>query len=123
MTEGVGCPFSMCLFFHLPIINRNKCCLQKLLEQAVQNFLAHTAKWTPCWFNKPKFHILLHLVEHIHQFGPAALFATNAFESFNALIYAKSIHSNHHAPSQDIGHAFAHGSHIWHLLSGACILM
>jgi hypothetical protein len=86
-------------FFHLPIINRNKCCLQKLLEQAVQNFLAHTAKWTPRWFNKPKFYILLHLVDHIHQFGPVALFATEAFESFNTVICAKTIHSNCHAPS------------------------
>ncbi|KAI5982275.1 hypothetical protein F5J12DRAFT_908289 [Pisolithus orientalis] len=46
------------------------------LEIAIQEFLARTACWTPCWFNKPKFHILLHLPEHIHHFGPAALFAT-----------------------------------------------
>ncbi|KAI6028188.1 hypothetical protein EDC04DRAFT_2869143 [Pisolithus marmoratus] len=36
----------------------------------------------------------VHLVKHIHWFGPAALFATEAFESFNAVIRAKSIHSN-----------------------------
>ncbi|KIM55165.1 hypothetical protein SCLCIDRAFT_62674, partial [Scleroderma citrinum Foug A] len=48
----------------------------KQLEAAIQDFLAHTAHWTPRWFNKPKFHILLHLVEHIDRFGPAALFAT-----------------------------------------------
>ena len=60
-----------------------KVCVDLLL---IQDFLAHTARWTPCWFNKPKFHILLHLVEHIDWFGPAALFATEAFESFNAVI-------------------------------------
>ncbi|KAI5982794.1 hypothetical protein F5J12DRAFT_908172 [Pisolithus orientalis] len=64
------------------------------LEIAIQEFLAHTACWTPFWFNKPKFHILLHLPEHIHCFGPAALFATEGFESFNAVIHAKSVHSN-----------------------------
>ncbi|KAI6155653.1 hypothetical protein BKA82DRAFT_4326751 [Pisolithus tinctorius] len=75
------------------------------LEIAIQEFLAHTACWTPRWFSKPKFHILLHLPEHIHHFGPAALFATEGFESFNAVICAKS--------------AFAHGNCIHHILSGA----
>lgn len=70
------------------------------------------------WFNKPKFHIFLHLVEHIRRFGPAILFATEAFESFNAVIRAKSIHSNRHAPSWDIAHTFAQGNCICHLMSG-----
>ena len=97
--------------------------MQELLEAAVQEFLARTAKWTPQWFNKPKFHILLHLTEHIRRFGPAALFATEAFESFNAVIRAKSIHSNRHSPSRDIARAFSHGNHIRHILSGAHILL
>jgi hypothetical protein len=79
-----------------------------------------TEKWTPCWFNKPKFHILLHLPTHIRRFGPASLFATEPFESFNALIRAKSIHSNHLAPSHDIAIAFAHTNRVRHLLSGGC---
>lgn len=78
-------------------------------------------EWTPRWFNKPKFHIILHLVPHIRRFGPASLFATEAFESFNAVIRAKSVHSNHHAPSRDIARAFAHGNRIRHMLSGARI--
>ncbi|KAG1749271.1 hypothetical protein EDB19DRAFT_1629684 [Suillus lakei] len=89
------------------------------LTTSINNFLACTARWTPRWFNKPKFHIILHLVDHIRRFGPAALFATEAFESFNAVIRAKSIHSNHRAPSRDIAYAFAHGSRIRHILSGA----
>lgn len=79
--------------------------------------------WTPRWFNKSKFHIILHVVDHIRRFGPAALFATESFESFNAVIRAKSIHSNHCAPSRDIAHSFAHGSRIRHILSGARILI
>ncbi|KAL1671362.1 hypothetical protein EV122DRAFT_256544, partial [Schizophyllum commune] len=46
------------------------------------------------WFNKPKFHMLVHLPEHIRRFGPAMLFATEGFESFNAIIRARSIHTS-----------------------------
>jgi predicted component of type VI protein secretion system len=56
-------------------------------------------------------------MEHIKRFGPAILFATEAFESFNAIIRAKSVHSNRHAPSQDIAQAFAQGNRVCHLLS------
>lgn len=84
----------------------------------INHFLTCAARWTTRWFNKPKFHILLHLPEHIRRFGPAILFATEAFESFNAIIRAKSMHSNRHAPSRDIARAFAQGNRIRHLLSG-----
>jgi hypothetical protein len=47
------------------------------------------------------------------------LFATEAFESFNAIIRAKSVHSNRHAPSRDIALAFAQGNRVRHLLSGS----
>lgn len=60
----------------------------------------------------------MHLPKHIRRFGPAILFATEAFESFNAVIRAKSIHSNRQAPSRDIGMAFAQGNRVRHLLSG-----
>ena len=43
--------------------------LQKKLELEIKNFLAVVARWDPQWFNKPKFHILLHLVAHIRRFG------------------------------------------------------
>lgn len=81
------------------------------------------ARWTNRWFNKPKFHIFLHLPAHIRRFGPAILFATEAFESFNAIIRAKSVHSNCHAPSRDIAQAFAQGNRVRHLLSGGLFLL
>ncbi|KAK7045374.1 hypothetical protein VNI00_007623 [Paramarasmius palmivorus] len=87
------------------------------LKKEIDAFLLQTAKWTGRWFNKPKFHILLHLPDHIRRFGPAILFATEAFESFNAVIRAKSVHSNRQAPSRDIALAFAQGNRIRHLLS------
>ncbi|KAK7059475.1 hypothetical protein R3P38DRAFT_3303396 [Favolaschia claudopus] len=84
----------------------------------IDNFLLHVA---------PQFHIILHLPAHIRRFGPAILFATEAFESFNAIIHyiirAKSVHSNRHAPSRDIALAFAQGNRIRHLLSGGLFLL
>ncbi|KAJ7710473.1 hypothetical protein B0H17DRAFT_914738 [Mycena rosella] len=94
-----------------------------LLTKEIDNFLLCAAKWTNRWFNKPKFHIILHLPLHIRRFGPAILFATEAFESFNAIIRAKGVHSNRHAPSRDIAQAFAQGNRIRHLLSGGLFLL
>lgn len=39
--------------------------LQRCLQTRVYDFLAATALWTTRWFNKPKFHLFLHLAEHI----------------------------------------------------------
>jgi len=92
--------------------------LQIIVEHAIKDFLLKTAQWTCDWFNKSKFHIILHLPAHVRRFGPAMLFATEAFESFNAVIRAKSVHSNRQAPSRDIAMAFAQGNRVRHLLSG-----
>ncbi|KAF8803001.1 hypothetical protein BYT27DRAFT_7110917 [Phlegmacium glaucopus] len=89
-----------------------------ILNAEIEGFLLRTALWTNQWFNKPKFHIFIHLTCHIRRFGPAILFATKAFESFNAIIRAKSIHSNRQALSRDIVLAFAQANRIRHLLSG-----
>ncbi|KAJ3916301.1 hypothetical protein F5877DRAFT_91854 [Lentinula edodes] len=88
------------------------------LELAIDRFLDCAANWTPRWFNKPKFHIIKHLPMHIRRFGPAILYATKGFKSFNAIIRDHSVHSNHQAPSRDIGRGFAQCSRIQHLLHG-----
>ncbi|KAK7015952.1 hypothetical protein R3P38DRAFT_3203654 [Favolaschia claudopus] len=93
-----------------------------LLTAEIENFLLCAARWTNRWFNKPKFHIIVHLPAHIRRFGPAILFATEAFESFNAIIRQKSVHSNRHAPSRDIAQGFAQGNRIRHLLSGGLFM-
>ena len=59
-----------------------------------------------------------YLPEHVRRFGPAILFATEGFESFNAVIRSRSIHSNRQAPSRDIARGFARVNRIRHLLSG-----
>ncbi|KAJ7641154.1 hypothetical protein FB45DRAFT_1124604 [Roridomyces roridus] len=88
------------------------------LEAAIDHFLDCTCRLSLNWFNKPKFHVILHLPNHIRRFGPAMLFATEGFESFNAIIRACSIHSNRHAPSRDIAAQMARGNRVRHLLSG-----
>lgn len=80
-----------------------------------------TAKWTGSWFQKPKFHLLVHLPDHIRRFGPPITFATETFESYNAVIRGASIHSNRGAPSQDIGANFAHWNRIRHWAAGGLI--
>ncbi|KAF8139364.1 hypothetical protein K438DRAFT_2117929, partial [Mycena galopus ATCC 62051] len=87
------------------------------LDAAIKHFLDCTCKITFQWFNKPKFHVILHLPEHIRRFGPAMLFATEGFESFNAIIRSCSVHSNRHAPSLDIASRMAKGNRVRHLLS------
>ncbi|KAL0567238.1 hypothetical protein V5O48_014753 [Marasmius crinis-equi] len=93
------------------------------LETEIQNFLVHAAKWSIRWFNKPKFHIIVHLPFHIRRLGPGVLFATESFESYNAVIRCKSTHSNRQAPSRDIAYAFAQGNRIRHFLSGGKFLL
>ena len=91
------------------------------MRAAIDHFLTVTARWTPRWFNKPKFHIIMHLPDHVRRFGPAILFATEAFESFNAVIRAQSVHSSRHAPSHDIARGFAQLNQTRHLLSGGYV--
>lgn len=92
--------------------------LQQVLETSICSFLKTTAIWNIAWFNKPKFHLLLHLPAHIRAFGPAILFATEGFESFNAVIRLQSIHSNRGAPSRDIARDFSYMHAVQHLVSG-----
>ncbi|KAG8683611.1 hypothetical protein FRC08_014179, partial [Ceratobasidium sp. 394] len=72
----------------------------------------------PRWFNKPKFHVLLHLPGHVIRLGPPILFATETFESYNYVIRLRSIHSNQQAPSADIGASFSLLHAMQHLVSG-----
>lgn len=100
------------------MLHDNDRIIQAAIEKTIDHLLIRVARWTPGWFNKPKFYIILHLPDHIRRFGPAALFATEAFESFNALIRDKSVRSNRQAPSRDIARAFAQTNRLRHIISG-----
>ena len=67
---------------------------------------------------KPKFHFLLHLPFYIHHFGPALLFSTERYESFNTVFRLTCIHSNRQAPSRDCSTTFAHLDRVKHIISG-----
>jgi hypothetical protein len=67
---------------------------------------------------KPKFHFLVHLPLYIQRFGPAVLFSTEQFESFNGVFRAASIFSNRQAPSRDIALTFAGLDRVKHLATG-----
>ena len=51
------------------------------------------------------------------------VFATEAFESFNSVIRANSVHSNRQAPSHDIALSFAHINRIRSFLCGGRVRM
>ncbi|KZS88916.1 hypothetical protein SISNIDRAFT_417595, partial [Sistotremastrum niveocremeum HHB9708] len=88
------------------------------LTLAIDHLLVSMVEWSPRWVNKPKTHMLKHLVADVRRIGPPILFATEGFESYNAAIRAYSIHSNRHAPSLDIARQAADTSTVRHLMSG-----
>ncbi|POW01170.1 hypothetical protein PSTT_12643 [Puccinia striiformis] len=91
---------------------------QAELKQHIAIFMYHMIKMTAQWINKPKFHILFHLPKSILRFGPASLFSTENFESFNGVLRKSSTHSNKQAPGRDIAINFSNQSATRFLLSG-----
>ncbi|CAH7687121.1 hypothetical protein PPACK8108_LOCUS21861 [Phakopsora pachyrhizi] len=83
-----------------------------------QDFLLKLISASAQWVNKPKFHMLIHLSQSIARFGPASLFATEKFESYNGVVCQASIHSNSQSPSRDIANTFLNYSAIRYCLSG-----
>jgi hypothetical protein len=68
--------------------------------------------------SKPKFHFLQHLTFYIKRFGPALLFATERYESFNTPFRLSCIYSNRQAPSRDSAITFANLDRVKHIVSG-----
>ena len=89
------------------------------LTHVINDFLNITAQCTPSIIiQKPKFHFLVHLPMYIHRFGPAILYSTERYESFNHVFRLSSIHSNRKAPSRDTCSWFAKHDAIKHITSG-----
>ncbi|KAI0697812.1 hypothetical protein BC835DRAFT_1405600 [Cytidiella melzeri] len=70
--------------------------------------------------NKPKIHLLKHIITDIRNSGPAILFSTEIFECWNSIFRMCSVLSNHHAPSHDIAAAIADLERFKHQVSGGC---
>ncbi|KAI0682331.1 hypothetical protein BC835DRAFT_1536589 [Cytidiella melzeri] len=68
--------------------------------------------------NKPKIHLLQHIITDIRNGGPAILFSTEIFECWNSIFRMCSVLSNHHAPSHDIAAAIADLERFKHQVSG-----
>jgi hypothetical protein len=92
------------------------------LQEHIRIFMSHVIKFTAQWINKPKFHHLGHLPESILRCGgPASLFSTEKFESYNGVLRNSSSHSNKQAPAQDIAINFSNYQALRFLLSGGII--
>ncbi|KAI8460241.1 hypothetical protein BY996DRAFT_4632711 [Phakopsora pachyrhizi] len=83
-----------------------------------QDFLLKLISASAQWVNKPKFHMLIHLSQSIARFGPASLYATEKFESYNGVVRQASIHSNCQSPSRDIANNFLNYSALRFCFSG-----
>ena len=67
---------------------------------------------------KPKFHFLVHLPAYIRRFGPAIIFSTERYESFNHVFRLTCIHSSHQGPSHDTCRTFAWFDILKHIITG-----
>ncbi|KAH9946546.1 hypothetical protein B0H21DRAFT_808883 [Amylocystis lapponica] len=89
------------------------------LRQTINTVNDFAAKLSPSLLTlKNKFHIFGHIPDHILRFGPALLFSTERYESFNHIFRLCSIHSNRQAPSRDIAVAFANQARCRHMTTG-----
>jgi len=92
---------------------------QNKLSMCIQDFLHVTCKCSPSiLISKLKFHFLVHLLMYIQHFGPAVLFSTERYESFNAVFRFSSIYSNHLTPSRDIARSFISMDSVKHIVTG-----
>jgi hypothetical protein len=89
------------------------------LDAHIDSFLHQVVRMSAQWVNKPKFHMLVHLRECIRRFGPALLYASEKFESYNACLRNASVHSNRQSPGRDIANNFNNLVLLRVLLSGS----
>ncbi|KAF8840259.1 hypothetical protein BDN67DRAFT_880617, partial [Paxillus ammoniavirescens] len=89
------------------------------LSKTIDDFLNITAQCAPSiLIMKPKFHFLIHLPLYIRRFGPAIVFSTERYESFNSVFRLSCVHSNRQAPSRDSCKTFACQDIIKHIATG-----
>jgi hypothetical protein len=89
------------------------------LSRKIEDFLNITAQCSPSiLILKPKFHFLVHLPAYIRRFGPAIIFSTERYESFNHVFRLSSIYSNRQAPSRDTCNTFAEQDIVKHIATG-----
>jgi hypothetical protein len=94
-------------------------CSEATLSRVIEDFLNVTALCAPSIIiSKPKFHFLVHLPAYIRRFGPAILFSTERYESFNRIFRLSCIYSNRQSPSRDTCQIFAYQDIVKHIATG-----
>ncbi|KAF8840947.1 hypothetical protein BDN67DRAFT_1048545, partial [Paxillus ammoniavirescens] len=89
------------------------------LSRTIEDFLNVTAICAPSiLITKPKFHFLVHLPAYIRRFGPAIIFSTERYESFNHVFRLSCIYSSRQGPSQDTCRRFAQLDIVKHIVTG-----
>ncbi|KAF7351616.1 FAD-binding-3 domain-containing protein [Mycena sanguinolenta] len=89
------------------------------LKVAIANLLDAFDKVDPLRIlAKIKLHLLAHILDDVRRFGPLIRWATEIYESHNAVFRLCSVFSNRLAPSRDIASKFASMDRVKHLLSG-----
>ncbi|KZT60628.1 hypothetical protein CALCODRAFT_418212, partial [Calocera cornea HHB12733] len=68
--------------------------------------------------SKTKLHTALHMTDDVLRFGPATLYTTERYESYNSVFRLCSVLSNRHAPSKDISKVMADQARTQHITSG-----
>ncbi|KAI9007055.1 hypothetical protein BC832DRAFT_519661, partial [Gaertneriomyces semiglobifer] len=90
-----------------------------VLQRSLQAMMATIADINVSWLSAhAKYHTLAHVVENIREFGPAVLYMSEKFESFNKVMRSHAVHTNRHGPSVDVARRFARYAVVRHLLSG-----
>lgn len=110
----------LCSYVFQTAISDMKTYLEEL-KVSVNCFLNHLTSMTGQWTNKPKFHMLTHLVDSVERFGPPSLVSSERFESHNGVTRAASVHSNHLSPGRDIATSRNNERLLRALLSGATL--
>lgn len=89
------------------------------LARTISDFLNVTAQCAPSiLISKPKFHFLVHLPAYIRCFGPAIIFLTERYESFNHVFRLTCIYNNRRAPSRDTCMTFVRNDTAKHIATG-----
>ncbi|KAG1749584.1 hypothetical protein EDD22DRAFT_958012 [Suillus occidentalis] len=89
------------------------------LSRKIEDFLNITSQCAPSiLISKPKFHFLVHLPAFIRRFGPAIVFSTERYESFNHVFRLSCIYSNRQAPSRDSCKTFSRQDIMKHITTG-----
>ncbi|KAG1824214.1 hypothetical protein EV424DRAFT_1320857, partial [Suillus variegatus] len=89
------------------------------LARTISDFLNVTAQCAPSiLISKPKFHFLVHLPAYIRRFGPAIIFSTERYESFNHVFRLTCIYNNRQAPSRDTCMTFVRNDTAKHIATG-----